>query len=295
MYIYYKKDQYDIMEYNFDSITEFIDYLDNTLVNTNVWNLERLSSEKGDFEFCQTNSLEDAKNMCKYGLHEDFNKLVELKLTLEKYIKLSYQANKQYNYYVGYTPDVKAYLEGNPLSMFNRKSKERQHIDIYFNSSVLCDVSKTQIFNRGAITLSLVEILENMGFSVALNIFNMSYMYNQIHYAKFNLKKNGEKLNIQKLFFPLCHPSFLRRLIFRLQEETPDITRNWINGYGKTCDDYMIREILDLKDNDILIGQPYEMRINGKDIVDDANAMFYYINKWTNKNIELESIKKVKK
>ena len=84
MYIYYKKDQYDIMEYNFDSITEFIDYLNNTLVNTNVWNLERLSSEKGDFEFCQTNSLEDAKNMCKYGLHEDFNKLIELKLKLEK-------------------------------------------------------------------------------------------------------------------------------------------------------------------------------------------------------------------
>ena len=59
-----------------------------------------------------------------------------------------------------------------------------------------------------------------MGFGVNLNIFTMSQYDNQIHYAKFNLKSVAERLNIQKVFFPLCHPSFLRRLVFRLREET---------------------------------------------------------------------------
>lgn len=33
------------------------------------------------------------------------------------------EANRQYNDYVGYTPDVKAYLEGSPLSMFNKENR----------------------------------------------------------------------------------------------------------------------------------------------------------------------------
>ena len=103
--------------------------------------------------------------------------------------------------------------------MLNKEEPKRKHIDIYYNSAILSRVSTDEIFNRGAITLCLVEILENMGFSVDLNIFTMSEESNQIHYAKFNLKNNSERMNIQKLYFPLCHPSFLRRLVFKLREE----------------------------------------------------------------------------
>lgn len=112
-----------------------------------------------------------------------------MKTILEKYIKIQNNKSKQYNYYVGYAPDVKAYLEGNPLSMFDKQTPKRKHIDIYYNSAILCSVSTNEIFNRGAITLCLVEMLENMGFSVGLNIFTMSSKNGQIHYAKFNLKK----------------------------------------------------------------------------------------------------------
>lgn len=295
MYKYYKKDDYDIMEYDFDSIAEFLDYIENAPINSGVWGYRNLSSETGDYDFCKTQSLEEAKELCKYGYHDNFEKLVELKNTLEKYIKLSRKKSKQYNFYVGYAPDVKAYLEGNPLSMLNRQYPKRQHIDIYFNAANLTMASSNEIFNRGAITLSIVEILENMGFSVGLNVFTMSSEYNQIHYVKLNLKKSGERLNIQKLFFPFSHPSFFRRLVFRLMEQTPDITSAWTSGYGRTCDDYTIRKVISLAENDIVICRPEEMGVQGYDIIDDANSMFDYINKFTGEKVELEHIKKLQK
>lgn len=295
MYRYYRKEGYNVMEYDFDSITEFINYIDNTPTNIDVWGRRELASQTGDYDFCKTRSLEEAKELCKYGYHENFEKLVELKNTLEKYIKMSNNKSRQYNFYVGYAPDVKAYLEGNPLSMLNKQNPKRKHIDIYYNSAILGGVSTDEIYNRGAITLSLVEIFENMGFSVGLNIFTMSECDNQVHYAKFNLKRSGERLNVQKLYFPLCNPSFFRRLVFRLREETPDITYPWTNGYGKTSDDYTIRKIISLKENDIVICQPDEMGVSGHDIIDDANAMFDYIDKFTNENVELEHVKRLER
>ena len=294
MYRYYEKNNYRVMQYDFDSITEFLDYIDNAPLSRSFRGSE-LSSETGNYSFTQTRSLDEAKELCKFGYHEDFEKLVELKCSLEKYIKMSRSKAKQYNYYVGYAPDVKAYLEGNPLSLFNKEYPKRKHIDIYYNSAILGHVSTQEIFNRGAITLCLVEILESMGFRVDLNVFTMSGEDGQIHYAKFNLKKNNERLNIQKLYFPLCHPSFLRRLVFKLREVTPDISREWPNSYGRTCDDFTIRKIIDLKENDIVICQPEEMGVKGNNIIDDANAMFDYINRFNLKDVELDHIEREKR
>ena len=294
MYKYYKKNDMNVMEYDFDSITEFLDYIESAPISKGYKN-SNLSSETGSYDFTKTNSLDEAKELIKYGYHENFEKLVGLKYSLEKYIKMSRMRGKQFNDYVGYAPDVKAYLEGSPLSMLNKKNQQRKHIDIYFNASFLCYVSASEIFNRGAITLCLIEILENMGFSVDLNIFTMAYCDDQIHYAKFNLKSNNERINIQKLYFPLCHPSFLRRLIFRLNEVSPNIKSSWTIGYGRTCDDYMIRSTIDLKENDIVICQPEEMGVKGNNIIDDANNMFDYINKFNLKDIELNHIEREKR
>lgn len=290
MYRYYNKNGYGVMEFDFSSIAGFIDYLDTAPVKRSVFRY--LESENNDYYFSKTHTLDEAKELCKYGCHDNFEKLVDLKCTLEKYIKMSNKKTKQYNYYVGYAPDVKAYLEGNPLSMLNKENPKRKHIDIYYNSAILGNVSTEQIFNRGAVTLSLVEILENMGFSVGLYVFTMSSCNDQVHYAKFNLKSPNERLNVQKLFFPLCHPSFLRRLVFNLREKTPDITGPWSDGYGRTCSDRLIRDIIDLNDNDIVICQPSEMNVYGNNIIDDANNMFDYINRFEGKDFLLEPIEK---
>lgn len=295
MYKYFKKNGWDVMQYNFDSISEFISYIDKAPIS-NGFKGATLDSEASDSSFYRTKNLQEAKELAKYGYHENFDKFLELKVQLEKYIKLSTQKTKQFNYYIGYVPDVKAYLEGNPLSMLNKINPPRKQIDIYFNSANLGGVGSSQIFNRGVITLSLVEVLEKLGFSVNLNIFTMSSCGSQVHYAVFKLKDANERLNIQKLFFPMCHPSWFRRLCFKLKEVTPDITSSWTGGYGRTCEESIIREVIDLKPNDIVICRPDEMRVYGDDLVSDADNMFEHINRnRETKDFELPNLEKVRR
>lgn len=294
MYKYYKKNDWNVMYYYFDSISEFISYIDKTPISDGFKG-HSLDSEAKDSGWYRTSNMEEAKQLAKYGYHENFDKFLELKVKLEKYIKISTQKSKQFNYYIGYVPDVKAYLECNPLSMLNKINPPRKQIDIYYNSANLGGVDSDQIFNRGVITLSIVEILEKLGFSVNLNIFTMSSCGDQVHYAVFKLKDANERLNIQKLFFPMCHPSWFRRLVFKLKEVTPDIISSWTDGYGRTCDESIIREVIDLKPNDIVICRPDEMGVRGYDIIDDANAMFDYINKFTSEDVELEHVKRLRK
>lgn len=278
MYKYYKKNNYNVMYHYFDSITEFLDYIDHHETARGFANKKLDSMNTNDNEWSGTRSLDEAKELCKYGYSENFERFLELKDKLEKYIKLCSTKAKQFNYYIGYAPDVKAYLEGSPLSMLNKINPIKKQIDIYFNASYYCGTNTSQIFNRGVVTLSIVEVLERLGFVVNLNIFNMAYKDKQIHYAVFRLKNTCERINVRKLFFPMCHNSWLRRLVFRLIEETPHITSDWNCGYGTPANESLIREIIDLKSNDIVISQPSEMGVKGNDLVDDANAIFEHIN-----------------
>lgn len=229
-------------------------------------------------------------DLIKFGYHEDFEKLVQLKLKLEKYIKMSKKRNKQFNDYIGYVPDVKAYLEGNPLSMLNKKSEARKKVNVYMNTSFYGGTSKEAIFNRGAIVLSMIEILENMGFSVDLHLFEMSTVGSMMHFSDFILKSENERMNIQKLYFPLCHPSWIRRLNFRLIEVTPGITSSWSHGYGKPSDLSTMKKVIDLDKNDIIIPTIEELNICGNNVVDDANSLFDYVNQIENKEFTLDRV-----
>ncbi len=290
MYKYYNKNGYDIMYYRFDSINEFVEYLTTTPIQKKFF--KNPNSISGNYDFCRTKNFEEAIELIKYGYHKDFNKLMELKLKLEKYIKLSNKRNKQYNFYIGYVPDVKAYLEGNPLSMINRNTNLRKKIDVYMNSSFYGDTSSRAIFNRGAIVLTLIEILESLGFSVDFHLFEMSTVRAQMHFSDFIFKKENERLNLQKLYFPLCHPSWIRRLNFRLIEETPDIASSWVYGYGRPSDLQTMKQIIELKNNDIIIPTIEELNIKGNDIVDDTNSLFNHINSLSEKDFELKLIPK---
>ena len=203
---------------------------------------------------------------------------------------MSKKRNKQFNDYIGFAPDVKAYLEGNPLSMLNKKSEARKKVNVYMNTSFYGNTSKEAIFNRGAIVLSMIEILENMGFSVDLHLFEMSTVDTMMHFSDFVLKSENERMNIQKLYFPLCHPSWIRRLNFRLIEVTPDITSSWSNGYGRPSDLSTMKKVIDLDKNDIIIPTIEELNIRGENLVDDANSLFDYINRIDGKEFTLDRV-----
>ena len=257
MYKYFDKGGYHIMYFRFDSIYEFVDYLNNAPRNKDFY---KEASITGSYDFCKTKSLDEALNLIKYGYHENFEKLVQLKLDIEKYVKIASKRNKQYNF-----------------------------------SSYSGGTSSKAIFNRGAIVLALIEILESLGFSVDFHIFEMSTHGDQMHFSDFILKKENERLNPQKLYFPLCHPSWVRRLNFRLLEKTPDITSGWTDGYGRPSELSTMKKVVDLKSNDIIIPTIQELNIEGNDIIEDTNSLFRYINNLSDKDFKLEEVQKVKR
>ena len=77
MYKTYRKNGYDVMYYRFDSISEFVDYLKNAPIQSDAF--YNLSSESGSYSFTQTRSFDEAIDLIKYGYHDDFEKLVQLK------------------------------------------------------------------------------------------------------------------------------------------------------------------------------------------------------------------------
>lgn len=174
--------------------------------------------------------------------------------------------------------------------MLNKKSEARKKVNVYMNTSFYGNTSKEAIFNRGAIVLSMIEILENMGFSVDLHLFEMSTVDTMMHFSDFVLKSENERMNIQKLYFPLCHPSWIRRLNFRLIEVTPNITSSWSNGYGRPSDLSTMKKVIDLDKNDIIIPTIEELNIRGDNLVDDANSLFDYINRIDGKEFTLDRV-----
>lgn len=134
-----------------------------------------------------------------------------------------------------------------------------------------------------------------MGFSVDFHLFEMAKIDSEIHYSDFLFKKEGERLNPKKMYFPLCHPSWIRRLDFRLIEVTPDINYEWPrHNYGRPCRLEIIKDIIDLEPGDIIIPTIDELGIQGNNIIDDANSLFNYINNLDNNDFTIGPIEKSK-
>lgn len=62
MYKYYYKNNYWVMEYVFYSLTDYIDYLENTPVNYSGFGTHFLQSVDGYYSFCQTSSLDKLRS-----------------------------------------------------------------------------------------------------------------------------------------------------------------------------------------------------------------------------------------
>ena len=70
---------------------------------------------------------------------------------------------------------------------------------------------------------------------------------------------------------------FLRRILFRILE-TLDVTEDWSDGYGSTCDESFVRKALNLGKDDIFFDQPRSMGIRGENLAKDFEAAIKHLN-----------------
>ena len=173
--------------------------------------------------------------------------------------------------------DIPAYSSGSPFCYRTTKSiYTPKFIRLNVSLSYSCGTTKKQVLNRAMIILALVNALEQAGYIVEINTYEISKESDEIIEIDVNIKNNDETFNKAALYKSLCYVEFLRRILFRVLE-TLDVKNMWGGGYGETCSEDFVRRVKKLDSNDIYFDQPRRMGIVGNDIVEDFNAAISHL------------------
>ena len=218
----------------FDSITDFREYLAEAQPNSIFRNERQQSVETRYNEFYGTDSYEEAERIFKEGwtkVSERITKAIKTPL-------VSANAPKSKPTYglVGGQASVPRYIQGIPTSMIDRKPVQQQSKIIVINKCIgfHAGVTTEQIIEEGIKALKIIQFLESKGYRVKLNTYWFSKRNYETVGQILTLKKPEERISVSKLAFPIAHPSMLRRIGFKWMESFPTMTeKDFVGGYGR--------------------------------------------------------------
>lgn len=225
----------------FNSLEEFYEFIMNTPFNdTFKWG--NLISKTGSYSYSQTNSFEEAVELFKTGW-QDMSEVLTQRLNVEMGRMEKVMVSKNVVDVQGYQPIVPLYLNGIPTNMISRKMQPMKQKVITLNKSVSYNmgVNKEQIIEQSIKALAIVKKLENQNYRCNLNIILGTEEPGKSYIVKVKVKSANERLNINKISFPLVHPSMLRRLFLRFIEVYPNVPYSFREGYGKAMDSTDLR------------------------------------------------------
>lgn len=261
--------QYMIYGFKFHGVQELYDFLKrNPKINYQVWNLLNLASVTHGRAFAGESykkALEKLISEMDPGYQEFL--AIEKKIKAKSGLTHSY---KQIKSVAGGTVDSVAYITGSPeIYRVSRIQKKPKYITIDAQVAYSHDTTKAQVFNKAIIITNLIRALEKSGYVVSVNTFMVACQKDEVIKAIFEIKKQGKTVNYQSLYKTLVDVEFLRRICFRLMEVSNVESKYWPDGYGVPGDEHFVRELLELKEDDIYFDQPSKMGIEGFDIGDD--------------------------
>lgn len=231
----------NLIREHFGSISEMLSVMESRTNNSVMHG--KNSSRDNDKEFTGTKNWNEAMNLYRYG-YVDI--LPEIKKGTAQVGK-SYTAlprNKIVNDVVGYVPHVPNSILNLPNSMIATKKvpQKVKAISITYAITANCSEDAKNFIKAGIAILSAINMLELSGIRVNLNVcfYFASVMHNdksEQAFGTIKLKDYREHLDMQKLCFPLAHPSFFRRFGFRWLETCEGLTnKDWAFGYGSQLD-----------------------------------------------------------
>lgn len=180
------------------------------------------SSITGSYSFTQTRSLEEAYNLLLQGDEELYERIKKesKKINITKILGNAIKRNAVINDVVGFQPNVPNFLIGIPQNMINAKPKKTSQkiINICYNASVHCDISRKEIERAGAVYANVIDILEKTGYRC--NLYALSTTsYNDEHcYCLVRIKTDREPFNLKKMCFILGNAGYHRRVMFKWME-----------------------------------------------------------------------------
>lgn len=218
---------------SFASLDEFYKYICDTPFNS-IFRWAKHDSVENSENFTHSKDFAEAVDLFKHGWSDMSMKLENRLKVMTKEIQ-PMQKNKARYDIAGFQCSVPRYLQGVPTSMINTHKVPQKFKVITLNKDISYSsmISTAQIIESSTNSLMVVKKLEAQGYKVNLNLIWSVYEGNAQLRVKIRLKSAGERLNVAKIAFPLCHPSMLRRLLFRYEEVTPNVkSKSFIGGYG---------------------------------------------------------------
>lgn len=252
---YLYKDTNPVSVIEFNSISEIAEYVKDGTPSPWFENKQKSLETSNDmYEFCNTRSFTDAYKMLTEGWYEGSKKL-EAKLRLKKGSALNKLERKFIQDVVGFQPIVANYLMGVPKSMVNGKVAMRKEKVVTLNySATFPGVVKASVIEENCLAaFRIIKAIEASGTRVNLNVFYVGNVYsydaNSSTYVKrhnlikLRVKGANERLNVAKMAFPMVHPSFLRRILFKVIEVSPNFTSDYVGGYGRATSNSEFAEV----------------------------------------------------
>lgn len=207
-----------------------------------------LDTDSSSHAFTHTRTLSEAIDLCQNGWAEGRQRIKEALSRLESDELANLGTQIEFSIDVaGDEPDIGRYLAGEPEDMiefFLQPNTRGRNVKLVVNASQHAFVSADAITRRGVAIAAVLEAMSTAGFGIALEVVerceSSGYSKTAVEY-RIPIIKAGEYFNIDSLAFALTHPSFLRRLLFTLNEsESSDLRDDmgyWNGrGYGRPRD-----------------------------------------------------------
>lgn len=130
--------------------------------------------------------------------------------------------------------DVGMFLSDEPECMieYPLEPKRRPVVKLVVSAAFSAGIGAEEIYNRGAAVLAAIDLLEDAGVRVEVDL-DMGTEHGR-HQTRRTvpLKLADEPLDRDKLAFAICHPATLRRLMFRLHEQSGEAAFERMGGTG---------------------------------------------------------------
>lgn len=248
-----------VIKEHFTSIHQLLKTLDSRR-NNDVMRGED-SSNTSDYDFTRTRSYKEATTLFEKGYTDILPKIREGMKKMERKLATEFiHIKKIYpeTQVQGFIPHVPNSIINLPHSMINieRIPQKQKTLNIFYEMGANCWQDPQLFIDAGIVLLTAIKILELNRISVKLTLgFMAGIGNNQSTFPTVDIKNYGQRIDLQKLCFPLAHPSMFRRIGFKWLETTPDLTDTRFQcGYGRSPADNSSEwkdfvKKLDLKDN----------------------------------------------
>lgn len=201
-------------------------------------------SRTNSYEFCKTKNYDEAISLLRSGYKDILPRIKDSLEDKERFLSKLYVAPKivPYSSIVGFTPNVPNAIMNLPNSMIdiNREPRKQRTVSIMYLISSSWDRSVNFFIDAGVALVSAINILERYGIQTKLTIVFESVKdryddddVNEVVVSDVCIKNYGQRFNLQKICFPLAHPSMFRRFGFKYLETAPGLQNSsFREGYG---------------------------------------------------------------